>query len=303
LVGRNCSGKSTILEALSFLPDPDINDPFRKTSKYTFVKDLHSGKPLVYGYSGTAKLEYLSCSKDITRNVRINIRDEKSPDLFIDEKEFGEPVGKLAELMKMNKEEIQNCVFFIPNSTDFMRKIENLIINENFRDKINKIGANLSVARAVSNCIHEKFTEVIVETLSVRKELPDKVFYIKLSDLGDGIEKAIKIMLILETLKPKLVIWDDFESSAHPSLIEILLNWLIKKDWQVVISTHSIDVLYELIDMKDGKNVNTEDVTVLLLEKMDDDVLVYEKLSFDELEDLIIANQDPRIVSKVLQLR
>jgi hypothetical protein len=55
--------------------------------------------------------------------------------------------------------------------------------------------------------------------------------------------------------------------------------------------------------MKDGKNVNTEDVTVLLLEKMDDDVLVYEKLSFDELEDLIIANQDPRIVSKVLQLR
>ena len=123
------------------------------------------------------------------------------------------------------------------------------------------------------------------------------------SDLGDGVEKAIKVMLVLETLKPKLVLWDDFEASAHPSLIKILLRWLIEKDWQVVISTHSIDVLYELVDMKDeAKNVNP-DVTILLLEKMKDDVLVYEKLSLDDLEDLIIANQDPRMVAKVLQLR
>lgn len=57
-------------------------------------------------------------------------------------------------------------------------------------------------------------------------------------------------MLLLEAVKPKIVLWDDFEVFAHPSLIETLLKWLTEEDWQVVLSTHSIDILYALLSIK-----------------------------------------------------
>jgi len=102
---------------------------------------------------------------------------------------------------------------------------------------------------------------------------------------------------LVEVLKPELVLWDDFEVFAHPSLIKSLLKWLAEGDWQVVLTTHSIDVLYELLDVKPG------DLSVLQLAKTDDDVLIYEKLTFDDLEDLFLANQDPRLLSDLLALR
>ena len=45
------------------------------------------------------------------------------------------------------------------------------------------------------------------------------------------------------------------EAGLHPSLIDIFLGWLSEKKFQVVISTHSIDVLYSLtkLDPKDVK--------------------------------------------------
>jgi predicted ATP-dependent endonuclease of OLD family len=294
LVGRNCSGKSTVLEALSLLPNPKLTEIITERERYYFIRNLHSGKSLVYGYSGTAKLKYIVDGRDF--KITVDDGDAKT------DKDYS--ASKLAEIFKVNQDEIQSISIFIPNCTQFIRQLEKYIEREEVRNRAVKLGANVSVAKAVSECIHEEFTEVIPETLSVRKEKPDgNVLYIKLSDLGDGVEKAIKVMLVLETLKPKLVLWDDFEASAHPSLIKILLKWLIEKDWQVVISTHSIDVLYELVELKDIATIDSEDVAVLLLEKTEDDVLVCEKLNLNGLEDLIIANQDPRIIAKVLQLR
>ena len=138
--------------------------------------------------------------------------------------------------------------------------------------------------------------------MKIRKELPNEnFFYIHVDDLGEGVKKAIRVMLLVEALKPKIILWDDFEISAHPSLIESLMKWLAKGDWQVVLTTHSIDVLYELLNLK-GK-VNPDDITVLQLAKTKDDVLIYEKLTIDDLEDLLLANQDPRRVAELLALR
>ena len=86
------------------------------------------------------------------------------------------------------------------------------------------------------------------------------------------------------------MLWDDFEASAHPTLVKVLLNWLCKKDWQVVLSTHSIDVLNSLLDVK-PKNAK-----VIQLKKTDEDILIHQDLSLDDLESLFEANQDPRIL-------
>jgi AAA15 family ATPase/GTPase len=165
-----------------------------------------------------------------------------------------------------------------------------------------KQGSHVKVAKIISECVDDRFTDIYLDTMQIRKELSDEnVFYIHIDDLGDGIKKAVRVMLSVEALKPKLVLWDDFEVFAHPSLIESLLKWLIEGDWQVVLTTHSIDVLYELLNVKEM--INPEDITILQLAKTNDDVLIYERLTIDELEDLFLANQDPRRLTDLLTLR
>ncbi len=294
LVGRNNTGKSTILEALSLLPHPHVESHIA-TNKIDLIKSLHGGDDsLVYGYAGEFSIECsLNLGKWIAKGnyqkltVRLNGKE-----LIVDTQ-----YANLSEALNMEKNEIVNSVIFIPNDSQMLRRIDEKL--EYYKNLIMKIGAHVKVAKILSECVSDRFTEVYLDTMKIRKELPDgNVFYISLDDLGDGIKKAVRVMLLMEAIKPKLILWDDFEVFAHPSLINILLKWLIEGDWQVVISTHSIDVLYELVDLGEGK-----DVSVLLLKKDENDVLLHEKLTIEELESLIVANQDPRIVASMLSLR
>jgi len=58
----------------------------------------------------------------------------------------------------------------------------------------------------------------------------------------------------------------------------------------VLISTHSIDVLYELLEIN-------KKFSVLQINKDKGDILKYKCLGREELEDTIEANQDPRLLS------
>ena len=151
----------------------------------------------------------------------------------------------------------------------------------------------------VNNCVDDKYTEILfAPELSARKDRGEGIspLYVKVKDLGDGIEKVVLIALWLEALKPSLVLWDDFEGSAHPSLIKGLLEWLSKKPWQVIMSTHSIDVLTSLLD------VRPKDTKVIQLKKTNDDILLHEDLTIEQLEDVIETSQDPRKLVDSLKL-
>jgi len=76
----------------------------------------------------------------------------------------------------------------------------------------------------------------------------------------------------------------------------MLLKWLSDKDCQVIISTHSIDVLRALLEVK------SEDTTVLQLKKTANDILLHEALTLDELKDMIYASHDPRLLVDALKL-
>ncbi|PMP97241.1 MAG: hypothetical protein C0167_01510, partial [Nitrososphaera sp.] len=83
-------------------------------------------------------------------------------------------------------------------------------------------------------------------------------------------------------------LWDDFESNTHPSLLGHILGWLSSRPAQVVIATHSIDVLYELAMGK------VQEFTVLRLKKSAEDVVSAEVLREDDLAESFEANIDPR---------
>ena len=297
LIGRNNSGKSTILGALSLLPSPFLKEP-SGSDRLLFLSNLLGGRSsLIYGYWGEAELNF----KINENSWKISIRDTGSIGLSINN-ETTDPMSPANIASKLNLKNIQRVeklIFFIPNSSGFIKMlIENLLKDANW-SFVMKEGAHFRVANQISECVDDKYTEILISknTLCARKEFPKKgPFYIKLEDLGDGIEKAIAVMLFVEAFRPDVILWDDFEAAAHPTLIRMLLNWLSKGRWQVVLSTHSIDVLDRLLE------VRPKDAQIIQLKKTEDDILLQEKLSLEELEDIMEANQDPRLLVDALHL-
>jgi len=283
LIGKNNSGKSALLEALFLFPSPLISCV--SGYKSSLVEKLHGGHDsLIYGYSGNARIMYKANNTSCT----IKIKSSGDPEVFFENKTIDslESIGKLIQISEPNLKDIS---IYIPTDTNIINSYADYI--NSMENEIVKSGKNKTVAEFVNQCIDEKYTEVFwkKEGLYCRKERPDGTpLYIKLNDMGDGIKRATIFMLLLEAQSPHIVLWDDFENASHPTLIKAQLEWLAKKDWQVVLSTHSIDVLYQLLD------IDPTGVQVIQLKKLTDDMLIHTSLSIDNLNDLMNANSDPR---------
>ena len=114
----------------------------------------------------------------------------------------------LASLLGIGKDDLKYCVFFLPH---LYREMTIALDREakNLKNRIVKDEANVRVAREVSKCVDDEYTEVLWEEegLSLRKEFPDRgPLYIKIDDLGDGLRKAVRVMLLLEVTQPKLIL-------------------------------------------------------------------------------------------------
>ena len=281
LIGKNNSAKSSILEALYLFPSPQIDSIYKRDNKIDQIVQLHSGRDgLVYGYSGNATMTYNVNRIPFAIELTIPIDNEATASL-----------EDISNMLRIPEPDLKDISVYIPNDTETINEYAKHV--SSMENEIVKIGATKRVAEFVNQCIDEKYTEVLWKRdgISCRKELPDgSLLYPKLDDLGDGIKRATIIMLLLEAHSPRVVLWDDFESASHPTLIRAQLEWLSKKDWQVVLSTHSIDVLYQLLELE----ISSADLQILQMRKLNDDTLVYESLTIDDLDDLMNANADPR---------
>ncbi len=291
LVGRNNAGKTSILEAIALLPPCGLTDWIRFTSVgwtwKEFLEYVHGGiSSLIYGYAGKAEIKYALGDEELTLSL-----DEKGPS-------WGASRSRIAELLGVGEDELATSVTLIPNSSTFLAQLANGLRKESEWAKVEKSGANTTVVRdLISKVVSDRFTEAIVrfDTISLRKELPEgRVMYVKAADLGDGVERILLCALWLETYKPKVVLWDDVEASAHPGLIEAVLGWLSSRDWQVVLTTHSYDVLERLTA------IGPEDATVVVLKKGPDDILEPKTFTLDELREMLESHVDVRRVADIL---
>ncbi|MBI4332065.1 MAG: AAA family ATPase [Chloroflexi bacterium] len=291
LVGRNNSGKSAILQALSVLPHPELPAPMglsvaSGSTKKALLHHLTGGtKSVVYKYSGAASLDF---QLDKTRYV-VTLDEHGNAKAAVGEKEIA--TGDIPKYFPVTAQEAHNWSVFIPNESDFLGSVRSVLSTQWAR--IVKSKAHIAIARDIINpTINEKFTEMLRDdsSLKVRKEISGEPFYIDVRDLGDGVEKALCICLFLELCRPALVLWDDFEAFAHPSLLRTLLGWLAGKDWQIVLSTHSMDTLFEMSQLKPKR------AQVIQLKKTPEDVLFHKTLTMDDLSDLVGTGTDPRLL-------
>jgi len=294
LIGRNNSGKSTILEALSLLPNPNINDGITGRLRMESLLNLRRSKlkgykPLLYLYAGSSTIKYyinneileLQINEDGYR-TKINERDNASK-------------PELAEFFHTKPDQLENLVLFIPNNTSIIQLIESKM--DSLKELIMKEGHHAKIAKILNECVDDEYSDIVFNgTIRIRKILPNNFVYIPLSDLGSGAEKVVKIMSLVEIIKPKLLLIDDFEAGFHPSLIKRVLQWLNNKKWQTIISTHNIDVLNKLVE------INPVDVSILLLKKSNEDILSQKVFTLEKLENYLNANTDPRLLVDSLGL-
>jgi len=292
LIGRNNSGKSSILDALFLIPRSIIPEPYRDYAKSRgdFLSQYYGDvKFLIYGYSGKAEVKYVLANNE---ELRVEVFDNgRIIDYAPQEK------GVLDYLKKAFRENVENISILFKNESKLQRILTEWMFNK--WDRIVKSGLNVDIVKNIVNpCIDEEFTELLIykDDLRVRKEINEKVLYVRLRDLGSGIYGTIILAIILGLLKPNLVLIDDFDVAKHPTLIEALLKWFDKGDWQIVISTHSLDVLYGVLE------ASPKDFQLIQLRKTHDDILHYRILTFDELEDLIESNVDPRKLVDIIKI-
>ncbi len=305
LIGRNNSGKSSVLEALSLIPNPKSKEYVTNKSKIQFLAELHSPlifskekeindpyKPLLYLYSGTATIDYNNVSY-ITISLRTCDSEYKPPGHMPN-------MSKVPDYMVDPDYNIDSAsialanssisVLFIPYDTEYIKTLEKKI--DSLKFAIMKKGIHRKVAERLNECVDDEYSEIYFgDPIVMRKVLADNTPYININDLGSGAEKLIKIMALIEIMEPKLILIDDFGAGFHPSMINIFLKWLTELKSQVVLSTHSADILYQLTKL------DPESCNILFLKKTHEDILKYKVLSIDKVEDFLNANTDPRLLN------
>lgn len=315
LVGRNCTGKTSILQALYLLAMPirGRNIPPYDRSASGYIEGLIGDwKRLVYGYSGEATISFelgvkgvLKYPRGITEYETVNVGE-------VEVKILAENISveaKTKTLLGGNEVEInllgdqyENLVksinprgsalaLYVPDHSNAYKELHDY----SFRsfDGIVKKGLHTKVCREyLEDVVYDRFTEVFTRgnELFVRKEVGDTTSYVSLNDLGEGVKRFILMYFAVEHLNPALVLWDDIEVAMHPSLMNTLLKWLAESERQVVIATHSLDVLHSLIF------IEPRDAKIIMLKKDANDMIRHKSIELDELEEILEKGIDLRAI-------
>ncbi len=319
LIGRNNSGKTTVLEALSLLPNPQTAEYITEKTKIDFIRDIHDQwnltsnkqrnyRTLLHQYAGTSTIDYNRMYGKYYRTLKSLYGEtsmfSKDIKISINKKKFECNFGAMKieglnqiitpqipdyikNFLKIVIEKSGTSVIYIPFNTEYIKHMEKRMYN--LQDLIIKNKIHVKVAKILNKCVDDEYSEILFkEQMELRKITQDNFTYIRINDLGSGAEKLVKIMALIEVIHPKLILIDDFEVGYHPTMIDVFLKWLLELDSQVVITTHSIDILYKLTDIEP---TNTK---VLFLKKSHEDILDYNIFTLHEIEDFLNANTDPR---------
>lgn len=286
LIGKNNSGKSSLLEALFLFPHPGRNYALTPKAALYFLAEKKSGstRSLIYKYDGTATLKFYAKLEKEFEEWEIKIPSKGTPMVIRND-------YKIRDSLKFDK------TIYFPNDTEFMKSLDHFLTDN--ESKILKNEIHKIVARHVSNQLDENFTEIVLKRDGWYFRRED-ASYIHISDVGDGVKKFTRAMMICELIKPKLILWDDFDTSLHPSMIKALLRWLAEGEWQVVLATHSIDIPYYLAEL--NEELDEFDAQLVLLKKDQNDILHHKELTMSELENLLEANIDPRMLVNELKI-
>ena len=306
LIGRNGVGKSSIVEALFFMPPNPLtipSVPFPLLDKDALLSKIHGnlGRNFLYGGGDRALVKLRMDNGEVELRILENAPIEATEGFCsalsrqivacVKPGEF----GKLAEALGIEPKAISNYSLMISGDARWQEALFRQFEDSRVWELVERSGIHYKLVKELSDegLVPERFTEMVLlsGTLKIRREIGGRPHYLSPDDISAGLRSFLIARLAVEMVKPRLILWDDFEANVHPSLLSYMLKWLGSLDAQVVIATHSIDVLYEL-----AVGGQVDEYGVVRLKKDANDELSAEVLQEDELLAHFQGNIDPRIV-------
>jgi hypothetical protein len=304
LVGPNNSGKTTILEALFLAPNPfrlvpyypltaiELLQEYHKTlfeKGYTFLLNKYIAKNMVIKVDDRELL----FTKDSEARIRIYMNN-----LLVGNSSF---LGYLYPDGKVSFDPDVVDILFTDNTLILSTKLVKFA-HEYLQNKwieILNTGVPALIAKDVSRFVSEEYWNISAEPFIAGS----MTFYvlladgtrIRLGDLGAGVHLYIINRLLYEHYKPDVVLWDDLETHFNPRLLSHITEWfadLVEEGKQVIVSTHSLEVVEKIISY-------VNDATVLLTSLRDGKLRV-RRVKSDELEEWAKAGIDPRFAEVFL---
>lgn len=153
----------------------------------------------------------------LDRDIHLTISIGDGLKVFVDSEE----VSTSDVVEKLGIDSAENLVAYIPSTSEVVDWLCEALVEDFLWGLVEKSDAHVDVVwEVVNKALDEEYTEVLVRyrELYIRKVSGQKPYYVRVRDLGSGVEKALSILLWLGAIKPKLISWDDFEASMHPTL-------------------------------------------------------------------------------------
>jgi hypothetical protein len=307
LVGPNNSGKTTILEALFLAPNPFRLVPYNPPTAIELLQEYHK----TLSDKGYAFL----LNKYIAKNMVIKVDDREL--LFTKDSEAGISiytnylaVGHSSFIFRIGEKDYMYLGYLNPDGKVSFQPNVGLITDNTliFSTKLVKFaheylqnkwieilntGVPALIAKDVSRFVSEEYWNLSAEPFMAGSTtlyvlLADGT-RIRLGDLGAGVHLYIINRLLYEHYRPDVVLWDDLETHFNPRLLSHITEWfadLVEEGKQVIVSTHSLEVVEKIISY-------VNDATVLLTSLRDGKLRV-RKVKPDELEEWAKAGIDPR---------
>lgn len=276
IVGQNCSGKSTILEAIMLLMNTTLNGYFLSKTMKNSDRELK------------IEMESIRCKTTLKTDNNRNYaelkttRGAKESQNIEDKNYFLVPARKNVNNNNLynNNQSIEGFLFNYNNNNQTINRRQNNMNNE-FVSVLTAIYAEEKRKKEFDKILHEFLGDVSWNLYmsdemqnSFVVDIIDKCGETHFEGVGDGLITVIYISVGLLLLKENLVsvlLIDEPEVSLHTDVIKRIQEVLreYSKEYQIIISTHS-PYLIDWESIKNGgkliRAVNEDEISIYELD-------------------------------------
>ena len=305
LIGANNAGKTTILESLFLAPNP-LRDVYNKPA-IDIIRLLHST------LGSTASISILHNYSSKTASIICTINEQRLEVKFqrkgsvieVGMVEDGTTsiIGELevsggwkSRVFGVESKVVGEALYFHP----FLIKDIWRYFSYNWVE-YRALGLTSRIAEKISEGVAEGYDDLLLEpfiggeqTIYLRSRDGRGV---RLGDVGSGVQVLITLMLLHESIKPRMMLIDDVESHMNPYLLMRTTRWfseILEGGTRLVISTHSLEAAEYI-----AKTLEEHKPQIILL-ALRNGILSTKTLTTEELEEVEKAGIDPRVAEGVL---